>query len=113
MKRILLFFTLLAVAVLARAAPFVVTDPVPAGVTQCGVFLDATAKTVTPVVQSGTANVCKVDLAGLASGSHTIQITLITANDPIWGSQESAKSSPLAFSKPVSPAPPTGLVLSP
>lgn len=97
----------------ASAAPFVITDPVDPATTQCGVFLDAAAKQVIPVTVSGTSKICKYDLATLASGSHTVQMTAITVNDPVWGSRESAKSTPLAFTKPDVPAPPASLGLSP
>lgn len=98
---------------LSYANPFVVSDPLPAGVTQCGVFLDALAKTTVPVTAVSGGNICKVDIGNVTVGSHTISLTSITVNDPIWGSLESAKSAPLSFTRPGVPNAPTGLVLQP
>jgi hypothetical protein len=74
--------------------------------------MDATAKLVIPVVAETGGNICKLDLAGLANGSHTVKATAIV-NDPIWGSQESVESLPLSFVKPGLPANPGGLKLRP
>jgi hypothetical protein len=101
---------LLATAILAAlpfcttAAPFVVSDPVTAGVTQCGVYMDTNSRATSPVVATTEGNICKFDLAGLAVGPHVVTMTAITVNDPIWGSQESAKSNPLAFDLSAPPA---------
>ncbi len=97
-------------------APFVVSDPLTTGVTQCGVFLDAAAKVtipVTAVTMPVAGNICKVDVGGVSAGNHTVSMTAITVNDPIWGSQESPQSSPLAFTKPAVPTVPSGLRLTP
>lgn len=99
---------------MALAAPFVITDPLPAGVTQCGVYLDAGSVVRIPVtVSSPGSNICKVDLATVTTGSHTISLTSITTNDPIWGSLESPRSSPLSFGRPSVPNAPGGLLLVP
>lgn len=108
MKRLLL----LCLIPCAQAAPFVVSDPVDPATTQCGVFLNAAPKVTIPVTVTSGVKTCKYDLATLASGTHSIRMTAITVNDPIWGSQESAQSLPLAFSKPGAPVAPGGLVLS-
>jgi len=92
----------------AWAAPFVEADVV-AGVTNCGVVLDGGAKTTIPAASLK----CRHDLAGIAVGSHTVTMTAITTADPVWGTQESAPSSPFTFVKPVSPAVPSTLRLTP
>lgn len=95
------------------SAPFVVTDPLVAGVTQCGVYLDAAAKTTIPVTAVTGGNICKLDVGSVSVGSHTVNLTAITVNDPVWGSQESAKSLPLVFVRPSAPIAPSGLQLTP
>lgn len=106
---------LLAVALLVALpalAQSVVSDPVDARGTHCGVFLNALAKQTIAVTVEGTGKICKFDVSGLPNGSHTIRMTLI-ANDPIWGVQESPQSAPLAFVKPAAPATPAGVRLIP
>lgn len=108
---LLLFFPLGAVG-----APFVVSDPLATGTSQCGVFLDAAAKITIPVFPAtapAVGNICKFDVGSVSVGSHTIQMTAISVNDPVWGSQESGKSSPLVFVRPAAPAVPGGLQLTP
>lgn len=111
MKRILVLLLFCSNSVLA--APFVVSDTLPAGVTQCGVYMDAAAKVTIPVTAVTGGNICKHDIAAISTGSHTVTMTSITVNDPVWGSQESVKSSPLSFVRPSSPAAPASLQLSP
>ena len=111
MKRALALALFLSTPVFA--APFVVSDIVAAGVTQCGIYMDAAPKVTIPVTAATGGNICKHDLSGISSGAHSVQFTAITVNDPIWGSQESAKSLPLSFSRPALPAAPAGLVLQP
>ena len=109
-------FVLMLISSLAWGAPFVVSDPVTAGVTQCGVFLDGSPKLtipVTAVTLPVAGNICKVDVGGVSTGSHTISLTTITVNDPVWGSQESVKSPALNFTRPGVPISPSGLTLSP
>lgn len=113
MKKILLALYAALLVGGAQAAPFVVSDPVDPATAQCGVLLDAAPKVIITVTVAAGVKTCKYDLATLASGSHSIRMTAITLNDPVWGSQESAPSVPLAFSKPAVPAPPASLVLSP
>ena len=111
MKKILaLVLTLLSP--MALSAPFVVSDPLDPRATNCGVFLDAAAKVTIPVTADGTDKVCKYDISGVSVGSHTIRMTAI-ANDPVWGSQESAESVPLSFVRPAAPSVPAGLGLQP
>ena len=110
MKKLL---AILAFVPSAYAAPFVVSDPVDPATTQCGVFLNAAPKVTVPVTVTAGVKTCKYDLATLASGTHTVKMTAITINDPVWGSQESAQSAPLAFSRPGVPVAPVGLGLSP
>lgn len=111
MKRILVL--LLFCSSSALAAPFVVSDILPAGVTQCGVYMDALAKVTIPVTAVTGGNICKHDVGAIAAGSHTVTMTSITVADPIWGSQESVKSSPLSFVRPSLPAAPATLQLTP
>lgn len=105
----LIALLLLLFSVGASASPFVVADVV-TGVAQCGVVLDGAAKVLIP----STGTTCKYDLtAALPVGPHTVTMTALTVNDPVWGTQESGASSPLAFTKPGTPAAPSGLQLSP
>lgn len=106
MRKLLLLAALLPGA--AFGAPFVVAD-VAAGVSQCGVYLDAAAKVTVPAA----SNQCKYDVSGITPGNHSIKMTAITVADPVWGSQESAQSLPLDFSRPAQPSAPSGLVLTP
>ena len=57
-----------------------------------------------PVVAVAGGNICMYDLAGLSSGPHWITMTTIAVNDPVWGTQESKKSSVLVFTAPGTPA---------
>lgn len=96
---------LMLASALALGAPFVVSSPVAPLVTtsvQCGVFLDTGAKVVIPATVTVTpaGKICKFDLATVPNGNHTITMTVITTNDPQYGSQESPQSLPLAFSLP-------------
>lgn len=107
---------LMLISSLAWGAPFVVSDPLATGMTQCGVFLDSAPKLtipVTAVTVPVAGNICKFDVGTVSTGSHTISLTAITANDPVWGSQESVKSSPLVFVRPTGPAAPSGLQIVP
>jgi hypothetical protein len=98
---------------LVVAAPFVTTDPTSVtGITQCGVYLDFAAKVTIPVTAVTGGNICKFDVANVSTGNHSIQMTFITVNDPIWGSLESAKSLPLSFTRPSVPVAPSGLGLT-
>src|SRR5258706_8277685 len=114
--KLFVIVALMLASSLAVAAPFVVSDPLATGVTQCGVFLDAAPKVTVPVTAVTTpvaGNICKVDVGAVSTGNHTISLTAITVNDPVWGSQESPRSLPLAFTRPAVPTAPTGLILSP
>jgi hypothetical protein len=107
-----LFAVSLLLPVSALASPFVISDPVDPAVTDCGIFLDAAPKQTVPVTLSGTSKICKLDLAGIANGAHTVKATAIV-NDPVWGVQESPQTAPLGFTKPASPAAPATLRLAP
>ena len=98
--RLLATVCILGTSLFATAAPFVVSDPVVVGVTQCGVYVDTNPRVTSAVVADIGGNICKYDLAGVAAGAHSVTVTTITVNDPIWGSQESAKSSPVVFTVP-------------
>lgn len=82
---------------------------VASGTAQCGVFLDAAAKVVIPAV--GTT--CTYDVSTVSVGLHSIKMTAISVNDPVWGSQESAQSAAFSFTRPGTPAAPSGLRLTP
>lgn len=104
----LLFFALLLFASSAIANPFAQAS-VATGVASCNFSLDGGAK----VNVTATAGLCKLDMASTTVGSHSLTVTAVATNDPIWGSQETAPSAPLAFVRPASPAVPTGLQLVP
>ncbi len=95
--RLLAAVCLLAQSLFAIANPFVVSDPVAVGVKQCGVYIDGAARVISAVVAPAGTNICKYDLAGIPVGPHSVAMTAITVDDPVWGSQESAQSIPLAF----------------
>lgn len=111
MKKLLVALLLCPAATIA--SPFIVTDPVDSRTTHCGVFVDAFPKQTIAVTLEGVNKTCKHDLAGITDGVHTVRITAIVANDPIWGSQESPQSAPLQFVKPATPPAPSGARLSP
>jgi len=113
MKRLLLC-GLYSFTTVATAAPFLVSDPLATGVTQCGIYLDAAAKVTSPVgTDASGLPICKYDLASVSVGSHTVKATAISI-DPVWGNQESAQSLPFAFSRPAaSVTAPTNIKLVP
>ena len=96
----------------AIAAPFIVSDPLDARATHCGWKMDAGTRTDVAVAMSGTDKICKLDLAGLAAGSHTVSATAV-ANDPVWGRVESPASANFTFAVPSLLAAPPGLKLAP
>lgn len=105
---------LIAVALFAAspafAAPFVVADVV-AGVASCGVLLDSGEKVTVPAIYYSTNNECRFDVGSVSPGAHVVRMTAQTANDPVWGTQESAESAPLNFTRPSPPGAPSGLTL--
>lgn len=112
MKRLLAMLLFCSVPAFA-AGPYVVSDPLAVGVTQCGVYLDAVPKVVIPVTSLASSNICKYDLstATIAIGAHSITMTSMFS-DP--GSLESPQAVPLAFVWPIRiPARPDGLRLQP
>lgn len=112
MKWLVLLVCLVASAV-AEAAPFVYTEPLPAGTTSCGFLLDAGAKVVVPVKSTAGVLTCEADLSGISTGAHSVKFTTI-ANDPVWGVQESPPSVvAYAFSRPAAPPPPVVSGLKP
>jgi hypothetical protein len=94
------------------AAPFIVSDPLDPRATHCGWKMDAGTRTDVAAAMSGTDKICKLDLAGLAAGSHTVSATAV-AVDPIWGRLESAASANFTFAVPTMPTVPSGLKLAP
>lgn len=114
--KLLAGLALMLTSLTALAQPYIVTDPLQVGVTQCGVYLDAQPKVVIPVtivVTGGQGSICKYSISTVTVGTHSIQLTSIAVNDPVWGSQESAKSVPFSFARPGTPGAPTGIVLTP
>jgi hypothetical protein len=92
----------------AYAAPHLYGNVEP-GVTSCGMVLDGAPKVVMPVV----AGQCKFDLANVSNGSHTVTLTAIAENDPVWGTQESAPSAPFVFVRPAAPTAPSTVKIAP
>jgi len=92
-----------AILLLALMAPLtgetrsVITDPVVPGVTQCGFYVDSATKITLPVVPTADGNICMMNIDGIDTGTHIIVVTAISVDDPLWGSQESSPSSPLAL----------------
>lgn len=110
MKR-LLFAWLLAYSLSASADPFAVSDVLTVGVSQCGVFLDTSAKVTIPVTAVTGGNICQYDLIGIPAGKHSLTMTAMTVGDPVFGTAESVQSLPLVFTKPGIPVAPSGLKL--
>lgn len=102
----------LLVSCAVQAAPFVVSGPLDARATHCGFATDGGARTDIVVATSGTDKICKMDLAGLTTGSHVVNATAV-AVDAVWGRLESAPSANFTFAVPTIPAVPSGLKLTP
>ena len=107
-----LIFIALFLSAAAQAAPFVVSDPLDTRTTHCGWKLDAGTRTDAVVYLSGTDKICRLDLAGLSAGSHTVSATAV-AIDPTWGRMESPTSANFTFAVPGSLSAPAGLGLKP
>jgi len=75
-----------------HAAPFVVSDPIDQRATHCGWQMDGGQRTDALVAASGADKICKLDLASLAGGSHTVNAPAV-AVDAIWGRLESPPSA--------------------
>ena len=110
--KLIIGLAIFLVTTVAQAAPFIISDPVDARATHCGWKMDAGVRTDVAVVLSGTDKICKLDLAGLATGSHTVSATAV-AIDPVWGRQESPASANFPFVVPTTPVTPPGLRLAP
>lgn len=66
----------------ARAAPFVVSDPVDANADTCVHKLDGAVDAETEL---GQDRGCKIDLAGVAPGQHQIQVKVRSKTNPgVW-----------------------------
>jgi hypothetical protein len=95
-----------------QAAPFVVSGPLETRATHCGFAMDGGARSDIVVATSGTDKICKMDLAGLATGSHVVNATAV-ANDAVYGRLESPPSANFTFAVPTIPVVPSGLKLTP
>ena len=97
MKRLVLLLALAPAS--ALAAPFLVSDPAPAGqgIDVCAYIDGSGAQVDTPlaVVAPQTAPGCKIDLAGFSAGAHNLQLSF---KSTLFGT-ESAKV-PFVFTKP-------------
>jgi hypothetical protein len=118
MKKLLFVLFILAMAVPAFAAgPYIVCSP--------ETYTLSTGQTLTynitglpssisatniPADSTGTYAFA-LSVAGLAAGSYTITVQACL-NDPTWGQECSAQSSPFSFNVPSVPAAPTGMGLS-
>ena len=99
---------LLALAGNVMAAPFVVSDPVSAGVTHCGRYEGGVFKSDVLIV----AGACKFDIGTQSTGTTVYTATAVTS-DPVWGRQESVQSLPLSVVRPIGPVAPVGLRATP
>jgi hypothetical protein len=107
---ITLLFTL---STALQAAPFAQSEATGQAVTSCSIVLDTAAPVVAPVVDVTGGKACKLDLAGIGFGSHTVTAKYILT-DAIWGNAESAESAPFTFTKPdLTIQPPNGWYLIP
>ena len=107
-----LIFVALFLSAAAQAAPFVVSDPLDTRATHCGWKLNAGVRTDAVVHTVGGDKICRLDLAGLPVGSHTVSATAV-AIDPTWGRMESPPSANFTFAVPGSLSAPVGLGLRP
>lgn len=113
MKRLIPIFLALLPIASQSAGPYCFTEPVPPGVTHCGVLIDDNPKLVIPVTNTAGVLTCEADVAGVTSTTHTCRFTSI-ANNALWGNAESAPSTvPFSFSKPAPPPPPVVMGLKP
>jgi len=94
------------VASMAFAGPYLVCDPYPATGTQptdFSVVMDGGSELISPAqtLTDGTKRL-HYDLAGIATGSHSISIKALVV-DSTWGRLESS-ATPFSFSKPATRA---------
>jgi hypothetical protein len=107
---------LMLISSLSIAAPFVQSDPTTdARVDTCTAYMDAVPGVTVPVVLATlplVGKACKFDIASVTVGAHSITMTFRNSLDTtVWG--ESAKSLPLAFTRPAVLPVPSGLLLVP
>lgn len=97
------------------AAPSIVSDPTATTtVTHCAWYMDATARALV-VAPKDTAGkpYCKLDIAGLASGTHSVTAAFVVAGSATQPEVEGPKSAPFAFTQPAAPPSPSGLKVVP
>lgn len=106
MKRLLML--LLLIPSTLRAAPYLVSDYLPAnaGITHFNIQMDSGAKVKIPAFTNTTGARIHYDLGslGLSTGFHQVKASSVV--DSIWGDAESAMSATLIFLKPASPTAP-------
>lgn len=109
-----LFVVLLAITFARAARAARVVADVNAATASCGVALDGAAKVFITSTSITVPPTCDYTLAPtLAAGPHTITMTALSVNDPVYGTQESAPSSAFPFTKPGAPGVPTNFRLLP
>jgi hypothetical protein len=95
---------LLLVCAPAKAAPFLISNPDPAGIATVCAYQDGTVITRTPTV----AFACHADLTATTVGTHTLTVWF---EAPAWG--QVSVSTPFTFGRPSSTgAGPTGIGIS-
>lgn len=102
MRYLLLLLMTMITPALAQS---VISDPIDARYTHCGVYMDSAPRlviSVTPIASMPGKNHCNHSVKGLPLGTHTVKMTGII-NDPIAGEKESPQSLPFTFVLPVPP----------
>lgn len=76
-------------------ADVIKADVVPAAST-CDIYLDSSPK----INVAAAENVCAFDARGIATGAHSVAVKAKSDGDPTYGTQDSAATSPVAFTQP-------------
>lgn len=114
MKRLILFLGLFFLIGASQANPFLTSasTTATAAPTHCGITMDTGAKIQVAVVKDSSGYpYCKYDLSSVPAGVHSTTVSYIIV-DPVWGTLEGPTAS-INFTRPVNPAAPTGLSISP
>lgn len=107
MKTVIALLAVLAMAMTAQAAPYIVCDP-QAGVTSYAITGPSWVPATVTAQPDGSI---RMDIANATVGNNSLGFRACK-NDPIWGTQCSA-SSPFSFVRPAAPVVPGGLSLVP